>query len=94
VNYKFKIIKICEFQEVFDDLLKLLKVRYPRRTISEAITVTRIQSLKLKKKYFIFTGNTNDNNNNNNNNHDNVCSAIIMTKVIARVHPVHLMNVD
>ena len=49
MNYKFKIIKICEFQEVFDDLLKLLKVRYPRCTISKAITVTRIQSLKLKK---------------------------------------------
>jgi len=33
------------------------------------------------------------NNNNNNNNHDNVYGAVIMTKVIARVHPVHLMNV-
>ena len=32
--------------------------------------------------------------NNNNNSHDNVYSAVIMTKVIARVHPVHLMNVD
>jgi len=35
-----------------------------------------------------------DNNNNNNNSHDNVYGAVIMTKVIARVHPVHLMNVD
>jgi len=33
------------------------------------------------------------NNNNNNNNHDNVYGAVIITKVIARVHPVHLMNV-
>jgi len=33
-------------------------------------------------------------NNDNNNNHDNVYGAIITTKVIARVHPVHLMNVD
>jgi len=32
--------------------------------------------------------------NNNSNNYDNVCGVIIMTKVIARVHPVHLMNVD
>ena len=32
--------------------------------------------------------------NNNNNNHDNVYGAIIMTKVIARVRPVHLMNAD
>jgi len=32
--------------------------------------------------------------NNNNNNHDSVYSAVIMTKVTARVHPVHLMNVD
>jgi len=31
---------------------------------------------------------------NNNNSHDNVYGAAIMTKVIARVHPVHLMNVD
>ena len=34
------------------------------------------------------------NNNNNNNSHDNVYGAVIMTKVIARVHPVQLMNVD
>ena len=33
-------------------------------------------------------------NNNNNNSHDNVYGAVIMTKVIARVLPVHLMNVD
>ena len=33
------------------------------------------------------------NNNNINNSHDNVYGAVIMTKVIARVHPVHLMNV-
>jgi len=32
--------------------------------------------------------------NNNNNGHDNVCGAVIMTKAIARVQPVHLMNVD
>jgi len=31
-------------------------------------------------------------NNNNDNNHDNVYGAIIMTEVIAGVHPVHLMN--
>jgi len=34
------------------------------------------------------------NKHNNNNNHGNVYGAIIMTKVTARVHPVHLMNVD
>ena len=33
-------------------------------------------------------------NNSNNNSHDNVHGAVMMTKVIARVHPVHLMNVD
>jgi len=32
--------------------------------------------------------------NNNNNSRDNVYGAVIMTKVIARVHPVHLMNAD
>ena len=34
------------------------------------------------------------NNNNNNNNHDKVYGAVIMTKFIARVHPLHLMNAD
>jgi len=29
---------------------------------------------------------------NNNNSHDSVYGAVIMTKVIARVHPVHLMS--
>jgi len=33
-------------------------------------------------------------NDDDNNNYDNVYAAIIMTKVIARVYPVHLMNVD
>ena len=33
-------------------------------------------------------------NDDNNNSHDNVYGAVIMTRVIARVHPVHLMNVD
>ena len=41
---------------------------------------------------WIYGGRSGDNN--NNNNHDNVYGALIMTKVIARVHPVHLMNVD
>jgi len=30
----------------------------------------------------------------NNDNCDNVYGAVVMTKVVARVHPVHLMNVD
>jgi len=30
----------------------------------------------------------------NNNNHDNVYGAVILTKVIAKVHPVHLINED
>ena len=34
------------------------------------------------------------NNNNNNNNHDDIYSAVIMTEVIARVHSVHLVNVE
>jgi len=31
---------------------------------------------------------------NNNNNHDDIYSAVIMTEVIARVHSVHLVNVE
>jgi len=41
----------------------------------------------------IFELDNNNNTNNSNNSHDNVCGAVIMTKVTARVHPVHLMNV-
>ena len=36
----------------------------------------------------------NNNNNNNNNTWDNVYGAVIMTQVIARVHPVYLTNAD
>ena len=38
--------------------------------------------------------NPRDNNGNINNSHDNVYGAVIITKVIATVHSVHLMNVD
>jgi len=40
---------------------------------------------------FIFVFSVRGGYNNNNNCHDNVYGAVIMTKVIARVH---LMNVD
>jgi len=40
----------------------------------------------------IYLGWMDNNNNNNNNSHDSVYGAVIMTKVIARVHPVHLMS--
>jgi len=33
-------------------------------------------------------------NNNNNTNHDDIYSVVIMTGVIARVHSVHLVNVE
>ena len=32
--------------------------------------------------------------NNNNNNHDDIYIAVVMTEVIARVHSVHLVNVE
>ena len=32
--------------------------------------------------------------NNNNNNHDDIYSAVTMNDVIARVHSVHLVNVE
>jgi len=40
------------------------------------------------------TAASSSNNNNNNNNYDTVSGAVIMSKVIARVHQVHLMNAD
>jgi len=42
--------------------------------------------------YYLGYKNNNNKNNNNNNNHNNVYVAVIMTKVIARVHLVQLMN--
>jgi len=36
----------------------------------------------------------NNNNNNNYNNCGNVYGDVIVTDVIARVHPVHFMNAD
>jgi len=44
--------------------------------------------------YYLVGLKYNNNTNNNNNNHGNFYGAIIMAKVIARVHPVHLMNAD
>jgi len=41
-----------------------------------------------------YLGYKKNNNNNKNNNHVNVYGAVVMAKVIARVHPVHLMNAD
>ena len=38
--------------------------------------------------------NNNNSKNTNNNNHDDICSAVIMTEVIASVHSVHLVNVE
>ena len=44
--------------------------------------------------FFTFNLQHNNNNNNNNNNtRDNVYGAVIMTQVIAKVHPVHLTNI-
>jgi len=52
------------------------------------------KDLERYKQSLTRTHNNNNNNNNNSNNYDNVCGAIIMTKDIAKVHPVHLMNAD
>jgi len=50
-------------------------------------------SLSFSPSLFLVSG-IHTGGNNNNNSHDNVYGAVIMTKVIARVHPVHLINVD
>ena len=46
--------------------------------------------------YFFHSSGIDDRNQNNNNKnkHNDVYGAIVTTRVIARVHPVHLMNVD
>ena len=36
----------------------------------------------------------NNNNNNNNNNIEDIYSIVIMTEVIAKVHSVHLVNIE
>ena len=85
------------------DLFLATQQVYPPPNVDTAKPLTRLQERLIKKlganaypfffevsihmQFFLF-------NNNINNNHDNVYGAIIMTKVIGRVHPVHLMNVD
>ena len=44
--------------------------------------------------YYTYHWLTNNNNNNNNNTQDNIYSAVIISEVIARVHSVHLVNVE
>ena len=56
-------------------------------------TATHCLLLHLNSDWFCLLVPANPGNNNNNNSHDNVYGAVIMTKVIARVHPVHLINV-
>ena len=38
--------------------------------------------------------NNNNTRNNNNNNHDDIYNAVIMIELIARVHSVHMVNVE
>jgi len=59
--------------------------------LSHALCAPGQHTAKRRRKY---TRQSRYNNNNNNNSHDNVYAAVIMTKVIARVHSVHLVNVD
>jgi len=42
--------------------------------------------------YSVLAGTSNNSNNNSSSNHGSFYGAVVMTKVIARVHPVHLMN--
>jgi len=72
--------------------------RHLKRCTVNEFTIITVGLTVLHSVIFSFPGNwvpgSKSNNNNNNNNHDNAYGAIIMTKSIARVHPVHLMNVD
>jgi len=54
----------------------------------------QFSSYAVNKPPEIGFGANNNNNNNNDNSYNNAYGAIIMTEVIARVRPVHLMNVD
>jgi len=56
-------------------------------------TCRRIGARNYLAAYKWHSGVTVDNNTDN-DNHDNVYGAVVMTEVIARVHPVDLMNVD
>jgi len=65
-----------------------------QRPLNGCVCVVKFGPLTIVQAYIDTSITPTYNNNNNNNSHDNVYGAVIMTKVIARVHPVHLMNVD
>ena len=61
--------------------------------ILEAFHVRCFSKYPVCDGYFIH-GNNNNYNNNNNNIQDNVYGVCHHGRAIARVHPVHLMNVE
>jgi len=97
--YVSKVVSKTNFSEQAcfrrDTLRKLLIARPILGTVAPSVT-----QMKRRRWRCALCGKVclrchqNESNNNNSNNYDNVYGAIIMTKVIARVHPVHLMNVD
>ena len=69
-------------------------LRSNSKSLGNSVVSPGEEKERLQWEGFTENGGFNNNNNDNNNSHDNVCGAVITTKVIARVHPVHLMNVD
>jgi len=57
-------------------------------------TDTRLHGLSQDVRFATGTSTAASSSNNNNNDYENVSGAVIMSKVIARVHQVHLMNAD
>ena len=84
MNAKFVIITSLNTVTPKSEVVSVKEIKYTKTEARQS------QRSRAKLCYLV----NNNNNNNNNNSRDNVYGAVIMTKVIARVHPGHLMNVD
>ena len=88
-----------EFVGKGSDHLQVIKF-WPSRTPGKGVCGRAIffgsaslqpaHSICISESFFIWKAGYN----NNNNNHDDIYSPVIMTEVIARVHSVHLVNVE
>ena len=67
--------------------------RQPERTFGVRRAERAVRAVSVTVRQFSLIT-CNDNDNNNHDRHDDIYSAVFMTEIIARVHSVHLVNVE
>ena len=68
-------------------------MRHSARVCTVSIQIRNADEATISSNHSIVFPHKNKHNNSN-NNHDDIYSAAIMTEVIARVHSVHMVNVE